>query len=549
MPLSGILRVTRVLQVHNIRKHPDLSFRYTEFARTNRYNDAAMAGETILVVDDSAMNLKLAAITLRTEGYRVETAMSGAEALEVLKNVSPSLILADVQMPGMDGLELARRIKGAERTRDILTVALTASAMKIDEENALAAGCDGYITKPIDTRTLGARVRAYLETRAPATEAANPVRAETAPFDALPLTKTEIENLRRRFLTEGSQKSRQLLSSMDDHFDASCARHILHQWVGAAGLLGYAAIAESAAALEELLRLPPWPEKKLREALTNLAYAFSEPSEAEEAPLPESVVTELTGKRIALIAFGDEEADRVCAALARVAAKPMLFDAEEPETSAGVRDSSVVIVHVRAGTLHSRWLEPGHTSARPLILMGRREDVAALDRGVQARACELLLDDWQPEEALMRLGFALARPAPESSAHTAAQSGPRSIFSRTQVLVADDDPTTLTVVRSTLQNYGMECHVATSGTVALQMIRDFLPPAAVLDVNMPGMNGYEVLARVRAEDLPVRILLLTARGTEGDIVQGFTLGADDYVVKPFSGMELVFRVKRLLREN
>ena len=68
----------------------------------------------------------------------------------------------------------------------------------------------------------------------------------------------------------------------------------------------------------------------------------------------------------------------------------------------------------------------------------------------------------------------------------------------------------------------------------------------VLDVNMPGMDGYEVLAAIRAENLPVRVLLLTARQQEGDIIRGFTLGADDYMVKPFSPTELVARLKRLL---
>ena len=78
------------------------------------------------------------------------------------------------------------------------------------------------------------------------------------------------------------------------------------------------------------------------------------------------------------------------------------------------------------------------------------------------------------------------------------------------------------------------------------MERRYRPHAAVLDVNMPGMDGYEVLSAVRAEEIPVRVLLLTARQQESDVIRGFTLGADDYVVKPFSPMELVARMKRLL---
>jgi len=84
------------------------------------------------------------------------------------------------------------------------------------------------------------------------------------------------------------------------------------------------------------------------------------------------------------------------------------------------------------------------------------------------------------------------------------------------------------------------------GRKALEAARRWRPQVAVLDVNMPGMDGYEVLAALRAENLPVRVMLLTARQRESDIIRGFTLGADDYVVKPFSPMELVARLKRLI---
>jgi two-component system response regulator ResD len=112
--------------------------------------------------------------------------------------------------------------------------------------------------------------------------------------------------------------------------------------------------------------------------------------------------------------------------------------------------------------------------------------------------------------------------------------------------VADDDPIVLALVRTTLQNFGMSCHVAGSGPEALEKIRELHPQAAVLDVNMPGMDGYEVLAAIRKEQHPMRVLMLTARQQENDILRGFTLGADDYVIKPFSPIELSARLKRLL---
>src|ERR1039457_6467223 len=111
-----------------------------------------MAAEPILIVDDTPVNLKLTRILLVNEGYAVLTASSGEEALELLRSYHPRLILADIQLPGMDGLEMTRRIKQDERTRGIAVVALTAFAMKGDEQKAMDAGCDGYITKPIDTQ-------------------------------------------------------------------------------------------------------------------------------------------------------------------------------------------------------------------------------------------------------------------------------------------------------------------------------------------------------------------------------------------------------------
>jgi CheY-like chemotaxis protein len=122
-----------------------------------------MAGESILVVDDNAVNLKLARVLLSSEGYQVHTAMSAEEALAVLRTTRPRLILMDLQMPGMDGFELTRRLKGDAATRDIRVVAMTAYAMKGDDERALQAGCDGYIAKPIDTRTLPALVAQQID--------------------------------------------------------------------------------------------------------------------------------------------------------------------------------------------------------------------------------------------------------------------------------------------------------------------------------------------------------------------------------------------------
>jgi two-component system cell cycle response regulator DivK len=128
-----------------------------------------MAHEPILIVDDNPANLKLARILLRGEGYDVRTATDAEEALSVLRTFIPRLILMDIQLPGMDGLELTRKLKADPLSKNVVILALTAYAMTGDEEKARAAGCDGYVIKPIDTEALPVLIAEYLSTpRVPA---------------------------------------------------------------------------------------------------------------------------------------------------------------------------------------------------------------------------------------------------------------------------------------------------------------------------------------------------------------------------------------------
>jgi CheY-like chemotaxis protein len=121
-----------------------------------------MAGEPILIVDDNPANLKLARVVLTRAGFEVGTAADAEEALAILEGFEPLLILMDLQLPGMDGFDLTRRLKADPARSHIVIVALTAYAMRGDEAKALAAGCDGYLAKPIDTRTLASVVADYL---------------------------------------------------------------------------------------------------------------------------------------------------------------------------------------------------------------------------------------------------------------------------------------------------------------------------------------------------------------------------------------------------
>jgi CheY-like chemotaxis protein len=117
---------------------------------------------TVMIVEDNPLNIKLAVDLLEMEGFIVQKCFNAESALELLKGPLPDIILADIALPGMDGLELVRKLRSEERTKRLKIVALTAFAMKGDQERAFEAGCNGYITKPIETRKFGNQILTIL---------------------------------------------------------------------------------------------------------------------------------------------------------------------------------------------------------------------------------------------------------------------------------------------------------------------------------------------------------------------------------------------------
>jgi CheY-like chemotaxis protein len=118
--------------------------------------------EVILLVEDNEANQLLASSVLELSGYSVEVAGDAVEAREILSRHVPDLILMDIQLPGLDGLSFVKELRAESATANIPVIALTALAMAGDRERSLAAGCNGYISKPIDTRTFASEVRKFL---------------------------------------------------------------------------------------------------------------------------------------------------------------------------------------------------------------------------------------------------------------------------------------------------------------------------------------------------------------------------------------------------
>jgi CheY-like chemotaxis protein len=122
--------------------------------------------KSVLIVDDNPVNLKLAADVLECEGFDVLKAIDAEHAQVLLESANPDLILMDIALPGMDGLTLTSKLKGDPRFKSTPIIALTAFAMKGDDQRAFNAGCNGYITKPINTRELPRQVRAWIDSQA-----------------------------------------------------------------------------------------------------------------------------------------------------------------------------------------------------------------------------------------------------------------------------------------------------------------------------------------------------------------------------------------------
>jgi CheY-like chemotaxis protein len=369
------------------------------------------------------------------------------------------------------------------------------------------------------------------------------------------ISASEWVGWQQQFLAEGVERSRELLAGLDQRFDTSQIGHQMHQWAGSAGQLGFHNITESVRRIERLLNEAPPKRSEIREMLSDLLLAFSHLRDKLMGAVPDHVARILRGKSVALVGFPAERANRTCATLGRVDARPRLFSSADELGCESVSGCDIVIVQVVPETDRAKLQAAAEGSeAGKLFLTGERGILMALPSAVQSPVADYLFYNWEPEELLLRLALAVWRKAPTVFVTPAAACVAafqtteisRHIASGPRILVADDDPFILTLVRTALRNTGTQCQTVDNGRDALRIIREEKTTLVVLDVNMPGIDGYEVLSAIRAEELPTQVILLTARQQERDVLRGFQLGADDYLVKPFNPLELVARIKRLL---
>lgn len=248
----------------------------------------------------------------------------------------------------------------------------------------------------------------------------------------------------------------------------------------------------------------------------------------------------LSGKRTALIGFAEPTAAELTRIITQADAFARSLSLQVAPSSDVLKPFELILLNVESAA-ETEWLEAGPLASvidrsiaagpAPVLLM------LILHSPLSFRQCCV----WPApaEELLLRCVLALR---PDSRA------GVGCAPSGSTIVLADDDPSITALVRLTLQRNGLSCEVASNGGQALELIHKLKPCAAVLDVSMPNLDGFEVLSRIRSvpETVRTRVILLTGCEQETDILRGFSLGADDYVIKPFNPMELMMRIKRVI---
>jgi len=411
---------------------------------------------TILVVEDNALNLKLVRSLLSLGGYRVLEAEDAEKGIQLASIHQPDLVLMDLQLPGIDGLEAARVIKGNQESKMIPVVALTSYAMPGDELKALEAGCSGYITKPINTRTFVESVRGYLnhhETPSPE------VRVEKDLF-----------SLRRRILI------------VDDD---------------------------------------PLNVKLLASKL---------PADQFEP------VTAFSGQEALRMTLKDPP-------------DLILLDIMMPEMN---------------GYEVSQWLKTNPaTQDIPIILVTALDGAEDKIKGFEAGADEFLNKPVNTIELLARINSLLrlkyyreqllSRTLSEKG-FSGGQTTPdpaEAVRPPVKILIVEDDEKDARMIQEYFAGESYHLETVNTGEAALDRVQNEAFDLVLLDVLLPGVDGFEVCQRIKGlhQTQDLQVVLITCLPDLENKIKGVEQGADDYLIKPINGRELKARVKVLVKKK
>jgi CheY-like chemotaxis protein len=309
------------------------------------------------------------------------------------------------------------------------------------------------------------------------------------------------------------------------------------------------------------------PSANVAEGLSALAFAASsyEPIAPDSAGAPDApdspegentlessaVPTDLTnrhaalsGKVLGVVGYPPEQAVSLGQSLAAQHSSFVVLTHAEAEFKKGAANAC----HLLLVSASQDWSNPASLKAswlgklkKPAIVESDRITLSFLARFPHAGPREFVPGPCPIDELLWRSALLLGRVPTAKTRKSKKRRHP-------ELVIADSDPASLTLVDTVLTLEGFECRVADNGSLALELIKATAPDAVILEVTLPGSDGFQILAEIRRDPAlaGMVVILLTSRQAEADVLRGFSLGADDYVTKPFSPLELAARLKRAL---
>ncbi|MDY7036811.1 MAG: response regulator [Thermodesulfobacteriota bacterium] len=411
-----------------------------------------MENKTILIVEDDELNMKLLKGLLSLDRYHVLEAVNAEIAMDLIQEHKPDLILMDIQLPGIDGLSATQIIKGNPEFKDISIVALTSFAMQGDEEKAFSAGCNGYITKPIETRSFLDQISQFF-------------------------TNSQIEEK-----SPNEKGSRPRILIVDDE-----PRNIK--------LLS----AQIPADKYEIIK----------------AYDGIEALEKTKKALPDLILLDI-----------------------------MMHKMNGYELTSSLKNDP-------------------KTAHIPIILITALDDSESRAKGLEAGAEEFLSKPVNSVEIMTRIESMLRLKQyreqlsirTQSDAHFIVQGDREERRLRGEdhpvVLLVEDNDNDARIIQEYLRGEPYKIEIARNGEDALSIVLRERIDLILLDILLPGMNGFEVCNCLKedGETEDIQIVLITSLNDLESKIRGLELGADDFLVKPVDSRELGARINVLLKKK
>jgi two-component system cell cycle response regulator len=412
-----------------------------------------MNNKTILVIEDNDLNMKLVRTLLQRGSFRVLEAGNAETGLELARSGKPDLILMDIQLPGMDGLAATRLLKMDLELKKIPVAALTAYAMEGDVEKAKEAGCDGYITKPIDTRSFLDTVRKFLQ-------------------DGVPLSGRNLESLPYK---------KKILIVDDEPLNVKLLQAHLRQ------------------SKYEVLQAHSGPEA-LEKAV----------QESPDLILLDVMMPRMDGYEVTRKFKADPQSEDI----------PVIL-----VTALGGLDDKLKGLEAGADEFLNKPVQKVELLARIRSLIQYKQ---LREQFTTRNEAETLFKDplgtwalWEKPQAPQR------------------------------ILIVEDDPNDVKLLQRFLEEMALEVEVAASGEEALRRLEGKDIDLILLDILLPGVDGFEICRRLKMGDQTrkIQVLIVTCLWDLESKARIFEVGADDLLIKPINRHELKIRVTTLLKKK